>query len=79
MPPDTRVRLEGGLSLIFDDFGRLKYAVSNSIGNRERQSKRLASLWESGHFEKRRSGTRGFAEMHRLRSLGSPVRPEEAW
>lgn len=47
MPDDTQVRLHGGGVLIFDEFGRLKYHVRSRLNNVERQSQRLAYLYQN--------------------------------
>jgi hypothetical protein len=67
MPDDTPVRLYGGGILLFDDYGRLAYQISNRLTNEERQSTRLQYLWDFGFFQE--TGVRRFAEMHRERSL----------
>jgi hypothetical protein len=79
MPNDERtISLFGGGTLVFDEYGRLKFHVTNSITNAPKQTARLAYLWEHGYF--RPGGTRlaGFANLHRLRSI--PMRTVgEAW
>jgi hypothetical protein len=68
MPADLNVRLYGGGSLIFDDFGRLKYHVRNWILNGDRQVKRLAYLWKRGALDAKPGESENpFAAMHRLR------------
>jgi hypothetical protein len=93
MPDSLPVFLEGGATLIFDDGGRLKYRISNSIFDRNdpavqaRQSKRLKYLWYSGYFSnilERRASTRDsagshFAALHRARGMSSTLTPKEAW
>lgn len=79
MPPDTEVSLYGGGTLIFDDFGRLKYHVSNDILNREKQSERLCHLWEYGFFRKGGSAFNRFSTLHRLRGLGTLRQAREEW
>lgn len=79
MPPDQSVSLQGGGTLIFDEFGHLKYNVHNRLLNKERQSRRLAHLWRYGHFEKRGRGARRFAELHRLRSRNASLHITEGW
>jgi hypothetical protein len=74
MPADFEVTIYGGGSLIFDEFGRVKFHVRNRILNPERQTRRLKSLWEYGYFDNSPAeeggdfyGGRRFAEMHRKR------------
>lgn len=45
MPDDQRVILFGGSTLVFDEYGRLKYEIHKSIGATQRQSSRLEHLW----------------------------------
>jgi hypothetical protein len=73
MPDDEVVQLQGGLTLVFDEFGRLKFDAV-----RERQSRRLAHLWENGHFLRDRRATR-LSELHRNRALDSTRRAREEW
>lgn len=81
MPDDARVWLYGGGTLIFDDYGRLKFHIHNRIDDGERQSARIEYLWNHGFFrEKRTEAERSFrfAQLHRLRSIaGDRVLPEE--
>ena len=71
-PPEMdgaqRLLLQGGGSLIFDEFCRLKYHVRNRIANAKRQTERLDYLWRSGYFLAERAGEfNNFASMHRMR------------
>lgn len=70
MPKDLEVTLYGGNAMIFDQFGRLKYNVGNSIFNAERQSRRMKYLWQYGYFKPGASKLRRFAAMHRKRMSG---------
>lgn len=85
MPDDTKVKLQGGIALVFDEYGRLKFAVSNQLYDeknpevRRRQSRRLEYLWEYGQFRRGASLTRRFSSLHRLRATGSLRVVEEAW
>ena len=68
MPADFPVTLYGGGSLVFDDFGQLKYHVRNWILYGDRQCKRLAYLWNSGALDAdAQDAGSPFAAMHRLR------------
>lgn len=70
MPKDLDVTLYGGNAMIFDQFGRLKYNIGNSIFNAERQTRRLKYLWQYGFFQPGSSKLRRFAAMHRKRMSG---------
>jgi hypothetical protein len=58
------IRLFGGGSLIFDEFGHLKYHIRNSVLNPARQSERLAYFARSGFFDRGVRAERGFAALH---------------
>jgi hypothetical protein len=70
VPGDMRqgeeIKLFGGGTLIFDEYGLLKYHISNRLNNRERQSRRLEYLWRYGYFRDP-SRFRNFANLHRNR------------
>src|SRR5262249_51176132 len=44
MPADTPVTLFGGATVIFDEFGRVKFSINNRLDNEERQARRLQYL-----------------------------------
>jgi hypothetical protein len=67
MADHQEVTLYGGNAMVFDQFGRLKYNIGNSIRNAERQSQRLQYLFDHGQFEPGASKLRRFAGMHRRR------------
>jgi hypothetical protein len=74
MEEDLEVTIYGGGSLIFDEFGRVKFHVRNRILNPDRQSRRLKYLWEYGALDPSLAadgggfyGGRRFAEMHMKR------------
>jgi hypothetical protein len=71
MPDSFPLKLYGGGSLIFDEFGQLKFHARNRITNFKRQSDRLAYLWATGMLSER-SVTRRFAASHRGRGLHRP-------
>jgi len=85
MASDTLIELEGGSTLILDDYGRLKYEVHNRLPDPEAPTdvetaqRRLECLWEQGHFEKGTSFTARLATMHRLRANSSTVPRTEVW
>jgi hypothetical protein len=71
MPDSARVRLYGGGTLIFDDYGRLKFHIGSGVLS-SRQNERLKSLWAHGQTGVEPAGARRFEEMHRMRALGAP-------
>jgi hypothetical protein len=81
LDPSTRVQIQGGGALIFDEFGRAKFHQRKSIFGWKRQSDRLAYLVEKG--KKNRKGAFGFSDgsslgqRFRLLHLPSDVAAEE--
>jgi len=74
MRPYARVVLYGGASLIFDDFGRLKFQIGSRLRSNEQQ-RRLQYLYEAGRFSPGYD-VRSVASMHRARVGGpGPVDP----
>jgi len=81
MPPGTIVPLYGGGTLIFSEYGRLKYYVHNSLDNPERQERRIADLWRYSALPERDGQQADFALTHRLRAMDveSERDPQEEW
>jgi hypothetical protein len=71
MRPEQEVTLYGGGALIFDEYGRLKFHVSNRIDNEARQTPRLKYLWEYGYFAETNSRENLFTRLHLQRALNS--------
>lgn len=80
MPDDLEIKLYGGGSLIFDEYGRLKYHVRNRVNQQQRQSERLQYLWKFGFFDKGASAAQRFSSLHLNRMsrwpLGYPATEE---
>lgn len=73
------IRLRGGGTLIFNDYGKLKYHIATSVVS-NRQTERLKSLWDMGAFETEASGESDFSRLHRARAIGhSSRRKWEQW
>jgi len=68
MPGSTPVRLLGGGTLIFDEYGRLKYHISNRIFSSVLVGERIEYLWKYGYFAARDEDENVFARMHLRRS-----------
>ncbi|MCA9061323.1 MAG: hypothetical protein KDA85_22570, partial [Planctomycetaceae bacterium] len=76
----SQIRIAGGGTLIFDEYGRLKYHVHNGIFDKKRQSARIAHLWENGWYrESSPKSNPAFADLHRQRILDLPQFSEERW
>jgi hypothetical protein len=79
LPPETKVRLHGGGTLIFDEFGQLKFHVRNRLDSAERQTQRLRYLWEHGFFQPGAAALRQFSNLHRQRALDYTTCVHESW
>lgn len=88
MPEDFEVSLYGGGSLIFDDYGRLKFHIYNHVlpvpGKRgsktlERQNRRLRYLWNSGFLRRSYDEGSHFAALHRNRQHPRDLAWKEVW
>jgi hypothetical protein len=67
MPNDTSVTLYGGNAVIFDEYGHVKYNIGKSILDANRQTARVAYLWQQGAFDPGATKARGFARLHQKR------------
>lgn len=83
MPDETAIALEGGSTLVLDEYGRLKYEIyqrlpgtSDSTGNAQR---RLEYLWRHGHYHPGGSALSDLSAVHRMRAGVTAVRREEVW
>ena len=59
----------GGGTLIFDQYGRVKYHISHPLFDRERQGARLEFLWRTGYFERSQQVRSRFSAIHRSRAV----------
>ncbi len=76
------IRLYGGGVLIFDEYGRLKYHVHNSVLNSKKQNSRLEYLYHAGLLTRDQTAPkRTFAVTHGAnRSLGMPaIKEQNTW
>jgi hypothetical protein len=85
MASTTPIALEGGSTLILDDYGRLKYEVHNRLPDLDRPTdvekaqRRLDSLWEQGYYSAAESVGVRLATIHRLRAIEPSLHAEEIW
>ena len=74
--------LYGGGTLVFDDYGRLKYWIYNDVFG-DRQSARLDYLYGAGLLRVGRGGARlsagRLSAVHRLRAMDARKFPQEGW
>jgi hypothetical protein len=75
--------LYGGGTLIFDEYGKLKFHIHNDVFGPRRQSRRLEYLYRAGLLKTGRLGARlstdRLSTMHRLRALDVRRSEEESW
>lgn len=73
------VRLYGGGSLIFNEYGLLKFHIGTGVKS-PKQSQRLQSLWERGYLAAgANAGSMRIAHLHRDRVLRPVALMKEAW
>lgn len=72
------ITLLGGGTLVFDQFGRLKFHIGTGVTSPS-QSARLQSLYDSGHFDRGEGEQTHFAQLHRRRALHRIVTSGEQW
>ncbi|HSD71694.1 MAG TPA: hypothetical protein VLE54_02830 [Thermoanaerobaculia bacterium] len=77
--PEQKLRLFGGGTLVFDEYGRLKFHVCNPLSS-ARQSERIKYLWKYGFFRRGAASRLLFSGLHRRRAAGvSETSREEEW
>jgi hypothetical protein len=59
----------GGGTLVFDQYGRVKYHISHPLFDPERQGARLEFLWRTGYFERSQQVRSRFSAIHRNRAF----------
>ncbi len=73
MPDDLDTPLYGGGTLIFSEYGRLKFHIRNRVDNAAQQTLRLRDLWRFGHYDQGGAARRSFAAMHMQRMAPWPL------
>jgi hypothetical protein len=79
MPDTKKLRLFGGGTLIFDEYGQLKYHVYNPLRSVDRQQRRLDFLWDSGALRGESTARLSISRMHLRRATRSAKKVEEEW
>lgn len=83
MAEGEEVELLGGVTLVFNEYGRVKYAIGDRVFDpkrpevQARQGERIAALWRNGHYAKAQA--RRFSSIHRMRALRPATRASEEW
>lgn len=72
MPTNLLITLYGGGSLIFSEFGQLKFHVGTGVRS-PRQTARLQSLWDRGELATSTPSTARIRRMHQARALHPAV------
>lgn len=78
MPTAKLIHLFGGGTIVFNEYGLLKFHIGTGVTS-EKQSDRLRSLWDSGHFSQPQSVTARIAAMHRDRELRPAFTAKGGW
>lgn len=78
MPATRRIKLYGGGTLIFNEFGLLKFHIGTGVAS-ARQTARLESLWQRGYFARKRSASNRIASLHRDRVLRPMREVHQEW
>lgn len=72
MEDGKRLRIYGGGTLIFDEYGQMKYQIANHLakdeGDRERQARRLDHLWTRGILDAPDDDSARLAGLHLARA-----------
>lgn len=82
---EVEVSLEGGSTLVLDEYGMLKFEISNRLPRRTdtsaraRAQTRLDYLHESGAFTEGNTFRNRFANVHRLRASAAASSRQEVW
>jgi hypothetical protein len=67
MPTTQRITAYGGGTLVFDQYGRIKYHIEHRLDDAARQSQRLAYLWQNNLLDQVSDTRNHFSMMHRRR------------
>jgi hypothetical protein len=86
MPPDCEITLEGGSTLVLDEYGRLKYEIYNRLPGKRagadvaQAQVRLQYLWDNGAISPGSSFKARLSALHRRRlGLGARELHSEVW
>lgn len=69
LPDETEITLYGSGTLIFDEYGKLKYHIHNRIFSNSNQPRRIEFLWKYGYLGNAAFTNNIFSRMHINRLL----------
>ena len=78
MPDSQVIPLYGGNTLVFDEYGGLKYNIGTGVASRC-QAERLEFLWREGEFGSGTKACKTFSSLHRRIAMQQRVPAKEAW
>lgn len=78
MPTAKLIHLFGGGTMVFNEYGLLKFHIGTGVTS-DKQTDRLQSLWDRGHFAQPQSVTARIAAMHRDRELRPSISGKGGW
>jgi hypothetical protein len=71
MPTTQSFTVYAGGTLIFDEYGRVKYHVAHPLTDLVRQQARMEYLWKTGFFDSTLNSRDRFAALHLQRAMGA--------
>jgi hypothetical protein len=69
MPTTQSVTIYAGGTLVFDEYGSVKYHIAHPLNDAARQQRRIEYLWSAGYFDAADDSRDRFAALHRQRAL----------
>lgn len=70
IPNTAKVRMFGGGTLVFDEYGKVKFHIAKPLGDVPRQSEKVQHLAKTGFYSNPTEELEPFAALHRARMGG---------